>query len=142
YPDRQILDGCEVVGFRGPSGEIVTMEDLGLAGREPDFIEIKGLKANLGELKSEWELDKSLKKKKPGGGIEASIDPKSKLGPQWELEDRLLREARKVEGSKIVVSGYDVKTGLRVEGEFEANNVTHTLTSTTTGGSLGSEFEH
>jgi hypothetical protein len=141
YPDRQILDGCEVTGLRRPSGEVLTMEDLGLAGREPDFIEIKGQKANLGELKSEWELDKSLRIKKSGGGIEASVDPKSKLGGQWELEDKLLREARK-EGSRVMVRGYDVRTGLRVEGEFEAQSVTHTLNSTTAGGNLGSEYEH
>jgi hypothetical protein len=67
------------------------------------------------------------------------VAPKSKLGGQWTVEDEVLDHARKVKG-KVVISGYDVKTGLRVEGEFDPGQVGRDLFSSTEGRGLGNEW--
>jgi hypothetical protein len=104
-------------------------------------MEINGKKALLGELKSEWEIDRSIK-----GGPGTATGGESRLGAsklkgQFAVEDKILDYARKVNG-KVTITGYDVKTGLRIEGEFDPGDVSRGLFSSTSGGrgGLGNEY--
>lgn len=137
YPDRQILERTEVRGVRGPDGKLTQTPSISTKGREPDFVEIKQTKATLGELKSEWELEGTLE----GGPRTTTVAPKKPLAKQWAVEDDVLAYARKVKG-KVVISGYDVKTGLRVEGEFDPSQVGRSLFSSTEGWGIASEWTH
>jgi hypothetical protein len=140
YPDRQLLQNCQFRGVRLPNGDLKTVKTIVKKGRGPDFIEIDGNKALLGELKSEWELTKSLSGG-PGttSGGSTAIASGSKLSGQLDIEARLLSYAQRING-KLVIRGYDVKTGLRVEGEFEPSQITRALFSATSGWGIGSEW--
>jgi len=140
YPNRQLLEGCKIIGVRTPSGKFKETASITSQGRDPDFIEIDGNKAELGELKSEWELQNTLRGG-PGtaSGGTTNVAPSSKLAGQWAAEDDVLAYARKVNG-KLVISGYDVKTGLRVEGEFDPTQIGRRLFSSTEGWGSGNEW--
>ncbi|GEM_PF-1510837 len=140
YPKRQILENCEIKGMRGPDGKFKATPKIAGAGREPDFIEIDNGKAMMGELKSEWEFDKSL----AGGpgtakGGKTSVAGSSKMGGQFDAEDKVLNAARNAKG-KVVVSGYDLRTGKPVELEFAPDQIDRGIFSSTAGWGPGTEW--
>lgn len=137
YPDRQMLKNCEVKGVQGPDGKLTPTESMAGVGREPDFIELQNGNATLGELKSEWELNKSLS----GGpgtaqGGTTSVSPGSKMGGQFGAEDKVVAEARRMNG-KIVITGYDVQTGQRIELALDPDKVRRGVFSSTSGWGAG-----
>jgi len=138
YPNRRMLGGGRVVGVRGVDGELVSTTSIADVGRNPDFIEIDGDHALLGELKYEWELNRSL----TGGpgtkqGGTTSISDSSKLGGQFDTEDKVIARARET-GGKVVISGYDVQTGELVERELNPDEIGRGLFSSTAGFGTGS----
>lgn len=140
YPDRQILQNCEIKGVRGADGKLTSTTDIAGSGREPDFVEIDKGKGTMGELKSEWEFDKSLS---GGPGTKAGGDTKiagsSKMGGQFAAEDKVIAHARAT-GGKVIVSGFDLKTGLRIEVEFAPDQMGRAIFSSTAGWGIGSEY--
>ena len=135
YPDRQVLKNGKVKGVQGPDGKFRSTKSIAGKGREPDFVELdpRTGKATLGELKSEWELNRSL----VGGpgttrGGTTSVAPGSKMGRQFSAEDKVLAEARKT-NSKVVVTGYDVQTGMEVKKLLDPDQISRNVFSSTGG---------
>ncbi|WP_341890334.1 DUF4157 domain-containing protein [Variovorax sp. YR752] len=135
-PGVQLLSGTEVVGVLTPDGNLKTtlqiVKSTGgrgkkktpATGREPDFVEIEGGRADLGELKSSWELLSSFE----GGPGDTSVRTKSKLGHEWRVEDLVLNYASANNG-EVVIKGFDVTTGERVTVHFPADRIGKTLFS-------------
>jgi hypothetical protein len=140
YPKRQILESCEIKGVRGPDGKFRSTKKIAGVGREPDFIEIDEGRAMMGELKSEWEFDKSLTggPGTPQGG-KTSVADSSKMSGQFKAEDKVLTAARKGKG-KVLVSGYDLRTGKLVELELDPESIGRGIFSSTSGWGSGSEW--
>lgn len=138
YPDRQMLKNCEVKGVQGADGKLTPTSSIADVGREPDFIEIdpKGGTATFGELKSEWELNRSLSGGPGAGGGPTTVNPSSKMGGQFSAEDAVLEQARKSNG-KVLITGYDIRTGKQVTLALEPDKVRRGMFSSTQGWGVG-----
>lgn len=142
YPDRQILYSCEVKGVRLPDGTLTSAKSVAGSGRDPDFVEISPTKTTMGELKSEWEFNKSL----VGGpgtrqGGQTTVATGSKMGGQFAAEDKVVAHARGVQG-KVVVTGFDLRTGRRIEIELDPDQMRRAIFSSTAGFGIGSEYSN
>ena len=139
YPKRRILENAEIKGVMRPDGKLTPASAIAGTGREPDFIEIEGARATLGELKSETEFGKSLTSG-PATGTTTKVAPGSKMGGQFAAEDKILAYARQVKG-KVVVSGYDLKTGQQIKSmELDPDQIGRALFSSTSGFGPGNPY--
>jgi hypothetical protein len=139
YPKRQILESAEIKGVMGPDGKLTPASAIAGTGREPDFIEIEGARATMGELKSETEFGKSLSGG-PAAGTATKVAPGSKMGGQFSAEDKILAYARQVKG-KVIVSGYDLKTGQQVKSmALDPDQIGRALFSSTSGWGGGNPY--
>jgi hypothetical protein len=61
------------------------------------------------------------------------------MGGQFTAEDKVLTHARQVKG-KVLVSGFDLRTGQRVQIELDPDQIGRAIFSSTSGWGIGSEW--
>jgi len=123
YMNRTIIEQAQIVGVELPDGTIKPISELSRTGRTLDFVEVVDNQYMAGDLKSTSEFLNSIKGgvKKGDGKIMGDFRPKSKVGGQHSVEEKILEYARKHNG-KIVVKGNDVRTGVSQTLKIEVGN--------------------
>ena len=127
YMDRQILEQAEIIGFRGADGIVVPTTKFSKTGRILDFVEIDGDKIVGGDLKSKSEIINGIQGGlKKAGKVEAKFKDTTKYELQKAVEEKIKEAASKANG-KIIIVGYDVKTGESVTKEVAVEDYQQSL---------------
>lgn len=132
WPDRRVLEQARLLGVI-KDGKLVETHRISKSGkgRIADIATLSGDQAStealLEDLKTSSTELKSIKGGLKSEPVEAEFRSRSEIGKQHEVEDDVMKYARK-HGGKLVIEGKNVRTGKTERIEIDPANVSRQVT--------------